>query len=225
MTSSFEPVHRESTASLIARQLRTAIMKRSLPPGAQLSEAALSAQFGVSRGPLREAMQRLVQEGLLRSEPNRGLFVIELDEADIRDVYLARAAVEGAAASMIARARVPAALRELRAACDAMAHSLELGDPTALSDADLHFHDVLVQCSGSRRLARMQQTLIVETRMCLAALEGAYRQPLELVEEHRQIVDAIEAGDVGLTRRRVEQHLDEALRRLVHAEDDDPGYV
>ncbi|WP_229788396.1 GntR family transcriptional regulator [Nocardioides albus] len=225
MTSSFEPVHRESTASLIARQLRTAIMKRSLQPGAQLSEATLSAQFGVSRGPLREAMQRLVQEGLLRSEPNRGLFVIELDEADIRDVYLARAAVEGAAASMIARAQVPAALRELRAACDAVADSLELGDPTALSDADLHFHDVLVQCSGSRRLARMQQTLIVETRMCLTALANAYQQPLELVEEHRQIVDAIEAGDVKLTRRRVEQHLEEALRRLVHADDDDEGYV
>jgi DNA-binding GntR family transcriptional regulator len=224
-TSSFEPVHRESTASVIARQLRTAIMERTLQPGAQLSETALSAQFGVSRGPLREAMQRLVQEGLLRSEPNRGLFVIELDEADIRDIYVARAAVEGAAATMIARARIPAALRELRAACDAMTKSLELGDPAKLSDADFRFHDVLVQCSGSRRLARMHQTLIVETRMCLTALEGTYQQPLELVEEHIQIVDAIEAGDVKLTLKRVELHMDEALRRLIHAEDNDEGYI
>ncbi|WP_211352441.1 GntR family transcriptional regulator [Nocardioides albertanoniae] len=217
-------MHRESTASVIARQLRTAIMERSLQPGAQLSETALSAQFGVSRGPLREAMQRLVQEGLLRSEPNRGLFVIELDEADISDVYVARGAVESAAATMITKARVPAALRELRAACDAMSKSLELSDPAALSDADFNFHDVLVQCSGSQRLVRMHQTLIVETRMCLTALEGTYQQPLELVEEHVQIVDAIEAGDVKLAVRRVEQHMDEALRRLVHAEDDDPNY-
>ena len=211
-------MHKESTASVIARQLRAAITDRGLQPGAQLSETALSAQFGVSRGPLREAMQRLVQEGLLRSEPNRGLFVIELDEADISDIYVARAAVEGAAATMIAKARVPEALRELRDAFDAMTKSLELSDPAALSAADFHFHDVLVQCSGSRRLVRMHQTLIVETRMCLTALEGTYQQPLELVEEHNQIVDAIEAGDVKLTIMRVEQHMDEALRRLIHAD-------
>lgn len=218
-------MHKESTASVIARQLRVAIMERRLLPGAQLSEAVLSTQFGVSRGPLREAMQRLVQEGLLRSEPNRGLFVIELDAAEVRDVYRARAAVESAAAAIIARAGVPAAVRELRTACDAMSRALEHGDPAALRDADLHFHQVLVQCSGSRRLARTHQTLIIETRMCLSAPESSYQQPVDLVEEHHRIVDAIEAGDAGLAARRVEQHLDEALRRLVHAEDDDPGYV
>ncbi|MEI7054366.1 GntR family transcriptional regulator [Nocardioides sp. CCNWLW239] len=208
-------MHRESTAAVIARQLRTAIMEHTLRPGAQLSETALSSQFGVSRGPLREAMQRLVQEGLLRSEPNRGLFVIELDEADIRDVYAARTAVEGAAAMMVARARVPAALRDLRTACEVMTSTLGLGDPDALRDADFHFHDVLVQSSGSRRLARMHQTLIVEARMCLTAWESTYQQPLQLVEEHNQIVAAIEAGDVRLTLLRVEEHLDETLRRLI----------
>src|SRR5215204_4789941 len=93
-----EPVHFESTASIIARRLRRAIMYGSIPPGSQLTETELAAQFQVSRGPLREAMQRLVQEGLLRSERNRGLFVVELDDDDARDIYVARAAVEKAAA-------------------------------------------------------------------------------------------------------------------------------
>jgi len=211
----FEPVRRESTASFIARQLREAIMDHTLGPGDQLSEAALSEQFGVSRGPLREAMQRLVQEGLVRSEPNRGLFVKQLDESDIRDVYAARGAVEGTAAAMVVRSEDPATVKRLRAACQAMTRAAATGDAAALSDADFRFHEVLVTCSGSERLARMHRTLIVETRMCLTALQRTYRNPTELVEEHVRIVDAIEAGDLPLTLRRVEEHMEEALLRLV----------
>ena len=70
-----EPVARQSTAELIADQMRSAIMYGVFAPGTQLGEAELAARFGVSRGPLREAMQRLVQEGLLRGERHRGLFV------------------------------------------------------------------------------------------------------------------------------------------------------
>ena len=110
-----EPVSRESTAGIIARQLRDAIMNGSLPPGAQLGETELAARFQVSRGPLREAMQRLVSEGLLRSERHRGLFVIDLEPADVYDVYIARSAIERAAAVRIVRGdreKVAAALDE-----------------------------------------------------------------------------------------------------------------
>ncbi|MGH3966570.1 MAG: GntR family transcriptional regulator, partial [Mycobacterium sp.] len=70
--AAFAPLHRQSTAELIADRLREAIMRGQLAPGQQLGEASLAAQFAVSRGPLREAMQRLVAEGLLRSERHRG---------------------------------------------------------------------------------------------------------------------------------------------------------
>ena len=214
---SFEPVHQESTAALIARQLRDAIMHGRLEPGAQLSEAELSAQFGVSRGPLREAMQRLVQEGLLRSERNRGLFVIELADDDVRDVYAARSAIERAAAIMILRKADPDALAELRAACEAMTKAAKKKDMDRLSDADLRFHEVLVSQSGSPRLNRMHQTLIVETRMCMTALEDKYRVPAVLAAEHAAIVDAIEAKDEALTLRRIDDHMQDALTRLAPA--------
>lgn len=213
----FEPVHQESTAALIARQLRDAIMHGRLEPGAQLSEAELSAQFGVSRGPLREAMQRLVQEGLLRSERNRGLFVIVLAEDDVRDVYAARSAIERAAAVMILRKADPDALAELRAACEAMTEAAKKKDMDGLSDADLQFHEVLVSQSGSPRLNRMHQTLIVETRMCMTALEDKYRVPVVLAAEHAAIVDAIEAKDEELTLRRIDDHMQDALTRLAPA--------
>ncbi len=216
-TRSFEPVHRESTAALIARQLRDAIMHGRLEPGAQLSEADLSAQFGVSRGPLREAMQRLVQEGLLRSERNRGLFVMVLAEDDVRDVYAARSAIERAAATMVLRAGDPEALAELRSACAAMTKAAKKKDMVGLSDADLRFHEVLVTQSGSPRLIRMHETLIVETRMCMTALQDKYVMPADVVVEHTEIVDAIEAKDEALALRKIDEHMQDALTRLAPA--------
>lgn len=213
----FEPVQRESTAAFIARQLREAIMQGDLAPGAQLSETDLSAQFGVSRGPLREAMQRLVQEGLLTSERNRGLFVMELADDDIRDVYAARTAIESAAAIIVLRRREQDALRELREACEAMSRAANDADLVTFSDADLAFHEVLVHHSDSQRLIRMHDTLLAETRMCLTRLQEKYRPPSEVAKEHAGIVDAIEAGDEQLVLQRINEHMQDALARLLPA--------
>ncbi|MGH3366428.1 MAG: GntR family transcriptional regulator, partial [Nocardioidaceae bacterium] len=79
-----KPLERVPTSTLIADQLREAIMSGDIDQGDQVGEAQLAEQLGVSRGPLREAMQRLVQEGLLDSIPHRGLFVATLSEEDIR---------------------------------------------------------------------------------------------------------------------------------------------
>ncbi|MGB3662374.1 GntR family transcriptional regulator, partial [Mycolicibacter algericus] len=110
----FEPLSRPSTPELIAERLREAITRGRLTPGQQLGEASLAAQFEVSRGPLREAMQRLVAEGLLRSERNRGIFVVELSDDDVRDVYQARKAIERAAVIEVLGGDPAAAAARLR---------------------------------------------------------------------------------------------------------------
>lgn len=210
-----EPVDRESTASLIARQLREAIMAGSLPPGTQLGEAELAARFQVSRGPLREAMQRLVSEGLLRSERHRGLFVIDLDTDDVHDIYTARSAVERAAASLVLRGEHRGDVAaELDETVRAMTDAAEADDPTALSEADLRFHEALIAASGSTRLIRMARTLMVETRMCLALLQGTYQSAEERITEHNQIINAIRAGDEDVVLRLLDAHMTDALRRL-----------
>lgn len=214
----FKRVHRESTAGLITRQLREGIMYGHIAPGSQLSEAALASQFGVSRGPLREAMQRLVQEGLVRAEPNRGLFVKELDPEEIRDLYVARIAIESAAGRAIIKNDDGEAVAALRDAYDAMQAAAEAGDLDKLSDADLHFHEMLVGAAGSPRLQRMHETLMVETRMCLTALQGTYQDPEDQVAEHRRIAEAIAAGDAAELVEAIESHMEEALDRLVHDE-------
>jgi DNA-binding GntR family transcriptional regulator len=217
--SKLGPLDRVATSFRIAEQLREAVMSGELPQGSQVGEVSLAAQFGVSRGPVREAMQRLVQEGLLRSIPHRGIFVVELTDADVRDIYDARRAVESAAMlAIMRRPDVAKVARRLDAAVARMAVAAERGDATALSRGDLAFHELLVAQSGSVRLGRMASTLLVETRMCLAALTDTYIVPTRLVEEHAEIVAAIRSGDSLRALAVLDEHMGDAVGRLAPAD-------
>jgi DNA-binding GntR family transcriptional regulator len=214
-----EPVTRRSTVEIVSDELRSAILYGSLAPGDQLGEADLAARLGVSRGPLREAMQRLVQEGLLHSEPHRGLFVITLDQSDVEDVYRARLAIERAACQLIMERNRGEAVAQLGEALQALIDAARDRDPVAMSDADQAFHEMLVSAAGSPRLARMAHTLLVETRMCLNALQDTYPEPADLVDEHRKLVDAISDGDEPRLLRLIEEHMLESIDRL-HPDED-----
>ncbi|MFI5608862.1 GntR family transcriptional regulator [Amycolatopsis sp. NPDC051903] len=210
-----EPVSRESTAAVIARQLRDAIMTGALPPGTQLGETDLASRFQVSRGPLREAMQHLVSEGLVRSERHRGLFVIDLEPDDVFDVYLARSAVERAALLCALRGDRDAITAVLEQAVADMAAAADDDDPAALSTADLAFHEALITASGSKRLVRMARTLLIETRMCLTLLQGKYQGVEDRVEEHTRIIEALRTGDADTALHLLDAHMDDAIGRLL----------
>ena len=213
MTSYIEPLAQESTPSIIADKLRKAIGHGEFKPGAQIVEADLARKLGVSRGPLREGMQRLTQEGLLVSIRNRGLFVIDMTPDDVRDMYLAREAIERAAARNILRGDTEGPGTELLHIVDEM--SVADGDPAAVSELDIAFHERLVQLSGSPRLVRMHQTFITETRMCIHALEETYLATDARAIEHHRLADAIRTGDVHRTDELLSAHMDDAIERLV----------
>jgi len=213
----FGLVNVESTASIIARRLRKEIMDGAIRPGSQLTEADLAARFEVGRGALREAMQRLAQEGLLRSERNRGFFVVTLMLEDVRDIYTARAAVERAAVSLIFCRDSMRAAGRLAVVHREMKDAASRADYAAVSDADLRFHEVFVAESGSPRLSRMYGTLLAESRMCMTALESTSRPPDEVVEEHGAIVEGIRTGDAERLFELVDAHQSDALRRLTPA--------
>ncbi len=216
--SVFEPLQRESTPILIARELREAIARGRLKPGQQLFETDLSRQFGVSRGVLREAMQRLTQEGLLISRRNRGLFVAVFDEDDIFDIYTSRIAIErGACLKVI---DVTGRTEEMYEALTLLTDELEAlaaagkADSWEAIDLDIAFHEKIVELAESPRLNRMYETLAIETRMCISALEGP-SFPLEIrIAEHRQIADAIRAKDVPALHQLLANHMDHALAEI-----------
>ncbi|MEV6791535.1 GntR family transcriptional regulator [Streptomyces sp. NPDC051320] len=211
---SLRPVKLEPAAIIIASRLTEAIMDGTLAPGRQLGEAELAGQLGVSRGPLREALQRLVQQGIARSEPHRGVFVTTLDEDDVRDIYLARTAIESAACRLILQQSPQRSADRLAAVHRSMATAAGRRDPAALSAADMALHQVLVEESGSLRLKRMAETLFVETRMCMSALADKYPTPVDMVDEHAAIIEALRAGDEKRLLVLMDEHMQDAVRRL-----------
>lgn len=213
--SFLDPVDRESIPGIIVRKLRNAIAYGELAPGAQLVEAELTRELGVSRGPLRQAMQRLMQEGLLVSVRNRGLFVIELSPADVRDIYAGRTAVERAAITQIMAADHADAGARLEEITQKMADADRRGNKAGVTDADLEFHELLVRLSGSPRLIRMHQTLLTETRMCVTALADTYPVPDDRVPGHSDIGAAIRSGDALSADRLLIAHMDDAVGRLL----------
>lgn len=209
-----EPLVRESTPSIIADKLREAISRGELRAGMQLGEAELARQLGVSRGPLREGIQRLTQEGLLVAIRNRGVFVIEMTPENVRDMYVARGAVERAAAAQIFRHDPVKAGRQLSAVIEQMADAASDDDAVGVSNADISFHQVLVSLAQSPRLDRMHKTLLTETQMCIHALEQTYANVAYRVEEHRAIAEAFTASDPHLTDHLLLAHMDDAVIRL-----------
>ncbi|MEV4234094.1 MULTISPECIES: GntR family transcriptional regulator [unclassified Nocardia] len=210
----FEPVNRQSTAEMIADRLRDAIMHGNMAPGAQLGEADLATRFGVSRGPVREALQRLLTEGLLYSIRNRGIFVIELTIDDVVDIYRARTAIEGGALALILDGRRDIAYAALEPSVTAMCACAENGDAAGVSDADQAFHEALVDSAGSPRLVRAARTLLIETRMCLGALQTTYPDLREQAREHVELRDAIGSGPARRARTLLVEHMDDAVQRL-----------
>jgi DNA-binding GntR family transcriptional regulator len=211
----FEPITQESTPILIAAQLREHITKGSLAPGAQLVEMDIAGALGVSRGPVREAIQRLTQEGLLVSIRNRGVFVAEFGESDIRDIYEARTAVEKAAAGLLVSGNHHEAGLELLVKVQDMEAARLESDSEAMSEADVAFHEKLVAMASSPRLSRMHGTLLTETRMCLNRLEGRYLDESVRVAEHRHIAEALRDGSRELVMKLLDAHKDDALARLL----------
>ncbi|MED5812722.1 GntR family transcriptional regulator [Mycolicibacterium sp. 050232] len=212
MTDFISPVEQESTPSIVAEKLRQAIAHGALVPGMQLGEAELARKFGVSRGPLREGMQRLTQEGLLIAIRNRGVFVNTMDADEIRDMYLAREAIERTASRQILQGDHAGAGDALLAVVDEMAAARDLDE---VSEADMRFHEVLVELAGSPRLSRLHQTFLVETRMCVHALADTYDALTDRVSEHQTLAGAIRSGDVALTDKLMLAHMEDAVERLI----------
>lgn len=218
-------IPRTTFASMVGERIRSSVIEGVLAPGTQLNEVELAATFGVSRGPVREALQRLIQEGLLRSEPHRGVFVPVMSAEDIEDIYLAREALESAAVRRITgTSRAASAYKALDKIVRGMEAAMNADDWMAVASRDMDFHTALVAAADSHRLERMFTTVISETRLCLSMLTSGWKGREDLVQEHREISEMILAENTTAAVEALKKGFDDAvvtLRRQLAADSED----
>ena len=195
-------------------KLKRALTEGHLPPGARLSEPELAELLGVSRTPVREALMRLAQEGLVELLPGRGARVRELTPEEVHEVYVVRAALEAEAARLAATRHAPDDLAAL-AAAQAELEALPPEDVAAQTAADARFHAALVAASGNRELERLFHQLDAKLALARRYSSDENQSPKTLAE-HRAILEAILAGDPDRAAAAARAHI-ERFERLVAA--------
>ncbi len=199
-----------SLAEDAADRIREQILAGGFAQGEHLVEARIAEQLNTSRGPVREAFKLLRAEGLLNEEPRRGTFVVSLTADDVREIYGLRAALEGRAARLIARARDPEAIERLRQLADGIDAAVATGDHATVSRADLAFHQGLCQLCGNARIVEVFDRY-VPTLRALLRLDGRVLASLDEVSlQHRPFLDAIGSGDEETAARLLAEHAEHA---------------
>ena len=196
-----------SLPEAVSRALRHRILNNELPADTRLVEANLAAEFGVSRGTIRDAMRSLNAEGLIAIVPRRYSVVTRMSHEDAEDVCFARYVLEDASVEGGLGRNRKELVKALRLAMDHMSIAARTDDMDALVDSDTRFHELLVEISGRRRLKDLWS--ILTSQMGALMRSEIERQGIGLadaVERHRGIIDAVADGDVARLRKELRGH-------------------
>jgi DNA-binding GntR family transcriptional regulator len=186
----------DGRVSAVHRHLREAILRGHVAPGRQLSQVALAEELGVSRTPLREALRMLIHEGLLRSELNRGIHVVELSAEDLEGLYVVRINLEAAAIRITIPLLEPEDLAGMEGQLAQMAHFAAAHDYARWEVPHRAFHRGLVSKSPPRLIGTLDQLFDhAERYRRLYTTTQPLRGWDAGILEHRAILDACERGE------------------------------
>ncbi|MDN5914831.1 MAG: GntR family transcriptional regulator [Pseudonocardia sp.] len=187
-----------SMAELATSALRRMILSGELALGERLVESKLTERLGVSRPPLREALQTLGHEGLVVAHPRRGVAVRSLTRHDIYEIVTLREELEAFAVRLGVPVRDEQRLLACRDALAAFADAGRAGDEGVFTQRKYDFHLSIVAVAGHRRLTEAYRSLSLQMQLCMALNRSARRDRESLmqnVERHRELLEIVEAGD------------------------------
>ena len=194
-----------------------AAIKRSLfegewAPGERIDRKTLAERFGISQTPVNDALNRLTGEGLIDNRSRDGFFAPLYDDAELADLFAARAGLESIAARLCAEGATAADKRALAGIFSGFGDTIKPGSEAAYLEADKKFHKLVLEISGSARLNEVEATFGLAYR---SYEHGLLRPPEETLAEHRTIVDAILAGDGRTAQLAMAEHLLATRRNLL----------
>ncbi|WP_245463909.1 GntR family transcriptional regulator [Rhizobium sp. NXC24] len=196
----------------IFSELRDEIESGELAPGSVLKQESIAERFGVSRQPVRQALDRLLGSGLVVRRPDRSLAVAILSEGEASELTELRAILEVAALEQSVPLLLPSALRKAERLNDGLFAEY---DPVGIEELDQQFHLTLYSGCENTRLLRTIATLRRESRRaCLHQKRGA-QERIDFFEEHAAIVAACVRGDVDAAAQHLRHHLTQTTARLL----------
>ena len=209
-------IQAHSLPALVQRELARMILAGDLPAGAQLREVEVASMLGVSRGPVREAFRALEESGLVRLEKNRGVFVRQIGLDEVDQIFELRAVLDEFAGRRAAQKATPAQTAELRGLVERMEKAAARGDVDDYHQANVAFHDRIVELAGNPKLTFLYRRLVNELHLHRRASLGQQGiLPLSM-REHRAIVDHIASGHAAAAGRALHEHAAASRERVRH---------
>lgn len=195
-----------SISDHVFQALRKQILLGELKPGERLLVLDIAKQFDISQAPVREALERLKQEGLIIGRNNKGSIVADITLEEIRDVYAIRMLVEGYAVRETMASINPTELQYLRSLLQEMQHSSETRDSVRIVELDMDFHEFFYKRCGNELLYDMWRKMRSKLVRFIAITNMNY-SPDVTVDTHSSLLAALESGDVEETVRQFLQSL------------------
>lgn len=217
-----QPIEHTMLADKVYEILRDCLVRRQFAPGERLSTRSLAASLGVSVAPVKVAMDRLAQEGLLTITPRRGTIVTPLSREDIEDLFEIRMGLESLAVELACARATPDDYAVLRTVHEELRQAARQddSDPEFLIRVigiDYEFHLRIVQAAHSKRLLAAYESLNISCQIVsysLLANDGGYKT---IMRAHDPILVALEQRDVEATKEALRNHLRESVRGKLKA--------
>ena len=205
----------KSLEESVFQRLREEILTGKLVRGETLTETSLTARLGASRTPVRAALHRLAEEGLVEVFPNRGAVVLGVTAEDLVDIYKMRMRLEGLASREAAEKISEEDKNLLTESVELSEFYIRKKDAERLKELDSEFHDIIYRASGNRLLYRtlsdLHSKIKAYRKLSLTVTDRLERS----VEEHREILSAITSGNADEADRLTYLHIEAALANLL----------
>jgi len=202
----------ELLSQKVYRVLKTKIVKGILKPKAKLLEGKIAQQLGVSRTPVREAIQKLIAEGFVKKTPNLSLSVIEISPFEYQEVLQVRATLEGLAARLLAKKITEIEIKQLQNNIEQTKDSVSANNLLAFTDLNFRFHNLIVNNCGNNYLKKILNDLhnkYPQYRMRTLGFAGRLDSALE---EHRKILEALKKREEKNVDRLSQEHVKKSLK-------------
>jgi len=201
-------------ADKVEARVREEIVHGERPTGSRLNEVEIAADLGVSRGPVREALQRLAHNGLVTLESHRGAFVRRLELGEVRELFEVRIALECEAAALAAVRIDRRGLNDLAQLQEHSVSEVRYGPKPGVFDT-LDLHDLIVRHAGNARLEQAVTQVNIELRLARSRSGATGRRAQEAVDEHSELIACLTSRDPVGARMAMEAHLTASLQNTM----------
>lgn len=215
----FSQIKQHTIEDEIIGRLRDAIVSGQIAPGAHLNESEIAKQMAISRIPVREAIKKLEQEGLVVRQPNKGVYVISFSEQDVRETFSLRARLESMAFEWAIPHLTAGDIAQLGGLIEEQKSAIAARKYDDLARLDMRFHEFICEKAGHSRLLKIWYELHAQCQMLLNLRfrRMADYTPETVPTDHLEILDAVERGDVNSAVQLTHEISERVIKECIEA--------